>query len=237
MPANHIKSVPNNDKPDLPARATTSSFRIPVYWFEKVRGEAKRLDISISQVYMRALTNYFQTFDTESWSTVDDPENYNPSYFYTRSQDQKGHSFGIRTNIPKPLAAELSSLVTSRIVPAYRSVGDIVRDALYHRVKQISRMVDSGELEQTVDMAMLLSDEIKISDEVVESTNLIEAVRVNAQMMLSRGQMKQLKRYLASRREMSTSIPEPYRDDYLSAISDFEKRIEKQEKKRNQRRR
>jgi len=235
----HLKPVeatkptkPTSVSDRIPARPVTSSFRIPVYWFEKVRDEAKRLDTSISQVYLRALSHYFGTFDSESWMTTEDAEVYETSKFYTKSQDTKGHSTTMRANVPKPFAGEVASLVASRIVPAYRSTGDVVRDALYHRLKAISRMIDDGDLEQVVDMAVLISEEKRIEEEVEESVTLTSIMRSNAQNMLARGSLSQLRRYLAQRREHSSAIPEPYRDDYLAAIADFETRIDRAESKR-----
>jgi len=233
-PKTNLKAVPD-DTPGA-SRATTTSFRIPTYWYNMAREEARRLDVSLSSVYLRALTTYFGTFDNQSWDTIDDPDAYDPSRFYTHSEDRKGHSFHARANIPKPLAGELNSLVQSGMVPAYRSIGDIVRDALFHRTKQIARMIDNGELEQSVDMAMLLSEEMKLMDEAEHAQQLIEALRTNAQTMIARdGDRERLKRYLAQRRETADSIPEQYRADYITAIEDYEKRIAKVEKPRRRR--
>ena len=93
-------------------------------------------------------------------------------------------------------------------------------------------MIDSGELEQAADMAMLLSEEIQINDEAEDAAKLIEAMRGNAQRMIARGSYDELKRYLFQRRENSTSIPESYRDDYMRVVKDFEARIAKQGKKK-----
>jgi len=231
----HLKSV--DSPPAGPTRATTTSFRIPTYWYNRARDEAKRLDISLSQMYLRALTHYFGTFEASAWETDDDPDSYDSTRFYTHSEDRKGHSFHVRTNIPKPLAGELSSLVQSGMVPAYRSIGDVARDAIYHRTKQIAQMIDNGELEQTVDMAMLLSDELQIMDEAEHAQQLIETLRANAQSMFSRDSSPaRLKKYLAQRREIASSIPEQYRPDYIAVIEDYEKRVSKVEKKNTRRR-
>ena len=102
-----------------------------------------------------------------------------------------------------------------------------MRDALYHRVKQIAKMVDNGELEVSVDMAMMMSDEIQMMDEANEAELLIDAIRTNAAAMYQRdgNSTTRLKRYLAQKRELADSIPAPYRKEYLSAIEDYEKRI------------
>ena len=239
MAKGNLQAVPSDDDGDIQrqSRTITTSFRAPTYWYEKVRDEAKRLDRSLSYVYLKAITDYFDTFDSASWETVDD-DFYDPSRFYTHSEDRKGHSFHVRANIPKPLAGELSALVQSGMVPAYRSIGDIARDAIYHRVKQITAMIDNSELESAVDMAMLLSEELQIVDEAQHAEQLIDVLRTNAQAMFAReGSTTRLKRYLATRREVADSIPEPYRDDYLAAIEDYEKRISKVEGKAGGRRR
>lgn len=224
----NLKPVPDTIT-SVTERTTTTSFRIPVQLFNKVRDEATRNDMSVSRVYMRALTQYFTTFDDQAWETSGDAGEYDPTHFYTHSQDKKGHSVTIYTSIAKPLAAEISNLAQSGMVPAYRSRQDIIRDALYHRVKQISMMVDNSELEIAVDMAMLMSDEIRLVDEADQAEQLIQALRSNAQAIFAKdgNNTGRLKRYLAQRREMADSIPEPYRDDYLSAITDYERRIEK----------
>ena len=222
-----LKAVPDGTgQPNQ--RALTTSFRIPVYWHNMVREEAERLDISLSQVYLRALMQYFGTFEGASWST-DDPEIYDESRFYTHSQDKKGHSVTIHFPLPKPLAGEMVNLANSGMVPAYRSIGDVIRDAVYHRVKRIAAMIDNGELDTAVNMAMLMSDEMKIVDEQQQAEELIDALRSNAQSIYTRdgGNTTRLKRYLAQRREVADTIPAPYRDDYLSAIEDYEKRIER----------
>ncbi len=229
----NLKPVPDETSPTPSQRATTTSFRIPSSLHNKCMEEAERLGTSLSRIYLRALTQYFETFSVESWATVDDSEAYDPTRFYTHASDAKGHSKQIRVNIPNPLAGELSNLTKSGSVPAYRSPEDVVRDALYHRTKQIARMIDNGELEVSVDMAMLMSDEIQLQSEAAEAEHLIDAIRTNAQAMYIRdGNTTRLKRYLAQRREMADSIPEQYRKDYLSAVSDYEKRIERDTKKR-----
>ncbi len=230
----NLHPVPDPDQQfDNRPRAVTSSFRIPTTLFDKVEAEAKRLDISKSHVYLRALTNYFEIFNSDSWSTVDDDDFYDPKRFYTHASDKHGHSFTTRVGIPKPMAGELAAIVESRAVPAYRSIKDFVRDAIYHRAKQISRAIDNGELEYAVDMAMLASEELQIIDEAEQADLLIDTIRTNAQAMFARdGSRPRLKRYLASRKELADSIPEPYRDDYLAAIADYEKRIEKAEAKK-----
>ncbi len=222
-----LEAVPDDTSTSPGQRALTTSFRIPIVWHNRVKAEAERLDISLSQVYLRALMEYFNVFQDSSWST-DSPEVYDPSRFYTHAQDKKGHSNTIHFPISKPLAGEIAALVASGMVPAYRSPGDVMRDAIYHRLKQVAKMTDNGELDTAVNMAMLMSDEMKLVDEAQTAEALIDAVRSNAQDIYSRGgagSTARLRRYLAERRDIADSIPMPYRTDFISAIEDYEKRI------------
>jgi len=231
--SSNLKAVPN--QPLVPnQRATTTSFRIPVYWYNKVKEEADRLNVTLSTIYLRALTQYFGTFSEEAWGTADESD-YDPMKFYTRSQDKQGHSITLHIPIPKPLAGELGHLASSGMVPAYRSIQDIARDAIYHRAKQVAQMLDNGELDVAVNMAMLLSDEILLQDQATQAEHLIDALRTNAQAEYARGgagSTARLRKYLATRLELADSVPDPYRADYLAVIEDFQKRITPKAKKK-----
>ncbi len=233
-----LEAVPDPDS--TPQRrgkpsTTVTSFRISTHWFDKVKAEAEKNNTSASQIYHRALAEYFgQKISNESWE-VDEGDFYDPNEFYTASQDKKGHSFHMRVNLPKPLGGQLYGLIQSAVVPQYRSVEDIARDALYHRVKQIARAIDDGELEATVDMAMLHAQELQITETAQHAEELIDAMQTNAAMMWQRNDAKSLKKFLAERRSVSDSLVEPYRTDYLAVIKNYEGRLAKEEKRKSKR--
>jgi len=231
-----LEAVPD-DSDSTPQRrgkptTTVTSFRISTYWYDKVKAEAEKNNSSMSQIYHRALAEYFgQKISNESWE-VDEGDFYDPNEFYTASQDKKGHSFHMRVNLPKPLGGLLYGLIQSAVVPQYRSVEDIARDAVYHRVKQIARAIDDGELEATVDMAMLHAQELQITETAQHAEELIDAMQTNAAMMWQRDDMKALKKYLAERRQVADSLVEPFKRDYLAVLKTYEDRIVKEEKRK-----
>ena len=228
MATRKLEAVSDEAIPDrnpTRARSRTTSFRIPTYWWEKVKAEADKHNVPISQIYNRALQAYFETGQPVSWETTDQ-DFYDPLAFYTRSEDKKGHSFHLRAPIPKPVAGEMNALIASQTVPQYRSVGDIVRDAIYHRLKYIANAYDQGELEQVIDMAMLLAEEIQLTDERVHAEQLIEQMRTNAEALWQKDRGR-LKRHLATRREVADSLASPYRDDYLAVLIEYERRLAK----------
>ena len=229
-----LEAVPDPDTPQRRGKPATqvTSFRISTHWFDKVRAEAEKNNTSASQIYHRALAEYFgQKISNESWE-VEDDDFYDPNEFYTASQDKKGHSFHMRVNLPKPLGGQLYGLIQSAVVPQYRSVEDVARDAVYHRVKQIARAIDDGELEAVVDMAMLHAQELQITETAQHADELIDAMQTNAAMMWQRGDMRALKKYLAERRGVADSLVEPYRTDYLAVIKNYESRLVKEEKRK-----
>ncbi len=219
-----------------PRRKITTSFQIPQLWYDRVESEASRLSTSRTNVYMRALAAYFEAFSKGSWEVEND--DYDPTRFYTKSEDAKGHSYHARVNIPKPLAGEIAELISSGAVPQYRSVADVIRDAVYHRVKQISRLIDDGKLEQGADMAMLLSEEIQLEEEAVHAEQLIDAMRNNINRMFQQGTKPDtIKRVLAEREDKANNVAESYRAKYLEVIADFKERLERESKPKRRRRR
>lgn len=59
---------------------------------------------------------------------------YDPRKFYTKATDSRGHRESINLKVSPAIARLLSEIVQSRAVPAYKTVGDVVRDAIVHRL-------------------------------------------------------------------------------------------------------
>jgi len=237
MAERKLQAVPDPDQPQRRGKppTTVTSFRISTHWFEKVKDEAHRQNTSASQIYHRALAQYFdQVVSADTWE-VEDDDFYDPNAFYTASQDKKGHSFHARVNLPKPLGGAIGALIQSAAVPQYRTVEDVARDAIYHRVKQIARALDDGELEAQVDMAMLVAQELHIIETAQHADELIDAMQTNAAAMWARADYKGLKKFLAERRSVSENLPEPHRTDYLAVIKNFETRLRKEERRQAKR--
>lgn len=71
----------------------------------------------------------------EAWK-LDDGE-YSVDRFYVQSTDGKGHGDEVRVRVPPYLASQLQAIFESRTFPKYRTVADIVRDAIYHRLRYL----------------------------------------------------------------------------------------------------
>lgn len=210
-----------------------TSFVIPQHWEDYVDKEAAQQGTSKSQIYLRALAVYKEQHEggASSWDTVDGYDDYDPHAFYTASQDKKGHSFHLRMNIPKPLAAECIALVQSGKIPQFRSIEDIGRNGLYHHVKQIAIAYDEGMLEEAVDMAMALADEIAIQDREEEAAQFVAAVESNIDRLVRRADWSALRRYLTEREKYIDSIPAPWSEHLEDAIKGARKKVARAVKK------
>ncbi len=211
-------------------RAIRTSFVINPYWHDWVEEISERMGISKSQIYLTALSEYRDRMEgkaVDAWDTADDDPGYDPHHFYTHSQDKKGHSFHARVNLPKPLAGAIGALVQSGRIPQYRTTEDVIRDATYHRVKQIAHAIDDGELEEAVDMAMLLADELQMIAKEDEAESLLAAMRSNIERMWARGERAALRRYLAEREALVDSIPAPWSDELDGLIKAYRKKLQK----------
>jgi hypothetical protein len=78
-----------------------------------------------------------------SSSTPNGDDDYSVRNFYTRATDNKGHGATIRVPILPDLHAELGGLIALRRYPDYKTIGDFVRDAIMHRLRQLDEL---GEL-------------------------------------------------------------------------------------------
>ena len=232
----HIAAVPDEADEDGTGRGGASkglapgkrrtTFVITEYWDEQVKREASREGTTRSQIYLRAIDEYFQA-RRGGMATLEEADDsyYDPQHFYTSSQDKKGHSAQFRINIPKPLAGEIASLIQSGRVPAYRSTEDVARDGLYHRVKQVAQWIDNDDLEAAVDIAMLNAQEVAIMEREQQAEELLDNMRSNISRMLARGEEEQLLAYLVAREAYIDSLPSPYREDLIELVEDSRKRI------------
>lgn len=78
------------------------------------------------------------------WATTDNT--YREDEFYTRSVDGKGHQKHLRVNVPPVMFARMNELANDDGLPDYRTVQDVARDAIEHRLKWLQD--NKGVLEE-----------------------------------------------------------------------------------------
>lgn len=67
----------------------------------------------------------------------------NKEEFVTRASDEKGHHTGVTVAIPEQVAEIISQIIEKGYFP-YRSKADLIRDAIYHRLKWLIEKHELG---------------------------------------------------------------------------------------------
>jgi len=89
-----------------------------------------------------------------SWEGVDGK--YDPDAYYTRSADGKGHRAEIRAKFPTQVVGSIAAIVESKIIPEYKTKGHFLRDAAFHRLHTIKKIMTDPDLNRMISMATLI---------------------------------------------------------------------------------
>jgi len=211
-----------------PLQATITT-QLSVAMRARAEEVAEREGIPLQEVMRRALSSYTDhIYSTSSlWETIDPNDYYDPDRFYTAGRDQQGHFSEVRVQIPTPLAGELARLVEDRRIPEYQTRQHVVRDAIYHRVKTIAKVLDDGKLEEAVNMAMLEADEIQEASRAENAKRLIDSMEANLKSRLARaeanGRWEGINAYIEDRAAKSQAVDEEWRIEYETVLREYRK--------------
>lgn len=109
-------------------------------------------------------------------------DGYSPDQFVTPACDQKGHSERVRINFQPDVLPTLGQIVGSGQFEAYRSVQDVVRDAVYHRIWYLADQLGTtyrdrkleGQIRQVVTSAARVAE---LEQLAYQRTKRVEFVR------------------------------------------------------------
>jgi len=88
----------------------------------------------------------------DPWAT--DSSGYDPHHFYVSSSDGNGRTSAMRVNVPPAILAEMTAIVQSGRVAEYKTVQAIVRDALVHRMRFLSKALKDRRIGNAVTWEM-----------------------------------------------------------------------------------
>lgn len=114
----------------------------------------------------------------EELGWVYDPEaqHYDINEFYTRSTDDKGHYKSVRVNLPGYLKAQLDQIIAKDEHCPWRSVPDIFRDAVHHRLQWYAENRDDLEIDNVLCLQRAQERLARRDEERKESAALVELV-------------------------------------------------------------
>ena len=223
------KPAPSSAKSKASALKVTTSVQMTPAMKRRLEEIASREGVSQQGVVTRALAEHFDKVDRRAWGTIDPDDHYDPHRYYTFGSDQKGHSSEIRIQIPKPLRGEMQQLVESGAIPEYRTAQHIARDALYHRIKQLSQQIDNDELSRAVGLAMLISDEEQIKATDLEARSYIGMVTDNLRTLMAQAHeaadYARVREYISDRSSYAEVLPEAYRAEYEGVLKEYRRLV------------
>lgn len=89
---------------------------------------------------------------TADWSTSS--HGYTPNEFYTSATDHRGDRSMVRISLPPSIATQIAELVQQGRIPEYRTLQDVVRDALVHRLHYVAELLKDPQLNRSVNLLL-----------------------------------------------------------------------------------
>jgi hypothetical protein len=146
----------------------------------------------------------------EAWG-ADEPHDYALTEFYCRSTDGRGHGGGkVQVQFPPLVLGELNALVASGMIPEYRTAQDVVRDAVYHRLRYLADAIGNNELVGRLNLEMRLAQITQFREQHDTSTKIVTETRQALETLRAAGDWLMVDKVLAWNEDLIELIPEPY---------------------------
>jgi hypothetical protein len=165
------------------------------------------------------ISNEFDAFDF-------DDTTYSLEDFYTKSVDSRGHREMTRVAFPPNVLSTLSTIVQSGKIPAYRTVQDVIRDAVLHRIWWLEKYA-LKESYGIIDYASLKMMKLQqfIENSLKEGQRM-EAIVTNAEKALeyhkSLRDKEEMIKVLSELRNQIDNVREPFKDRLKNIIERYE---------------
>ncbi len=106
-------------------------------------------------------------------------DEYDPHRFYVRATNKHDHSFNTRLRLDPEVVAEVQRVIANGSLAGTEigSLGDFIRDAMYHRMKFLSGMIDDGHfIEAAEDVRRLAVADSIVRDQQTK-TKIVQDAR------------------------------------------------------------
>lgn len=155
--------------------------------------------------------------------TMNDDKDYKPTNVYARSTDGQGHSTNMQVRVPPTISTEISALIASQVIPEYRTAADFIRDAVIHKMYEVSQRKKLGDLERRVTIQMRLA-RVEAWQEEMETMQKMEAEQTDTiKKALDLRDMDMVERLLELAQENLEFMRDPYAASMRRNITEFKK--------------
>lgn len=154
---------------------------------------------------------------------------YDPSNFYVRATDWRGHSDHIGVKLAPDLMAQIMSMIHEESMPDYESPQDFLRDGAVHLLEMRKGLMGTAKFQAQVaahvkQLAMLeWTEKIKRDSAMwsLMNENIVEAIGV----LLDDGAAEQMTTTLDHYEDLIVNIPEPYHTMAMETILNWRKKV------------
>lgn len=165
---------------------------------------------------LEAVSDGFDPFKLEN-------DTYDPSKFYVRSVDKNGHKESFYVTMPPIWHGIVNEIARSDKYPDYRSVQDLVRDALIHRIHYLNTEYQPDDrMKRIVGQEMYLASldgirrEAELLDQILsDCDNTLDIIRRTEEPSLKR-------RLIDSAYVQMEDLPEPYKTKMRNLVAKYE---------------
>lgn len=148
---------------------------------------------------------------------------YSEDRFYTNSSDVRGHSKMLRIWIPQGIDAQVYGAVNE--VPQYRTVQDLVRDAILHRLEYLQRryqLTDDGR--RLLELERWRADSEKRSLEIDTMTGAVDGVSDKLMKAWEAEDYSLFAQELTEAEEQVDWLRDPYKTRMLEVIANWRRK-------------
>lgn len=146
------------------------------------------------------------------------------------SKDHQGHSTNLRVHVPDPWVGVIAELVGSPHFPEYKNSQDVIRDALYHRLKWATSHRDRSSDEQIKALMAITAQKARLhaADRLRgEAVAFREEIDTTMRRILADGGGQAAASWLEEMaHQIDTDVPEPYRSNLMEVIKGWMNRAQ-----------
>lgn len=155
-------------------------------------------------------------------------DGYDPSQRFTRSTDSRGQSgFINKTRVPQEMTGQIAAIVQSGNYPEYRTAGDVVRDALHHRLlyleKQDPVMDPDSPLARQIRLSRLQAQEEAHRLELERREELVTSIVRDLHKITKMGTSRDRTEAIQTARNAADQLDEPWKSRIEDAIKEVRK--------------
>lgn len=157
----------------------------------------------------------------------DAKEEYSRDEFYTRSVDKRGHKDTLHTPVLPSMMGMLGDLVASKHFPQYRTVHDVVRNALYHQLRYDAERIQDGAMSRQLDLELIANRKERRIEQVAQMERNLEAARSLFEKCEQLGYWDGLAEAVEETDREIEGLPEPFRGKTRGLVTRYKEVLSK----------